>query len=387
MISVDNEVSLQNDQIKIGVLFSQTGTMAVTENAHLQGILLACEEINSAGGIDGSHLEPVILDPGGDDRCYAEMALELLLKHRVNTIFGCCLSTSRKAVLPIIERYNGMLFYPSVYEGFEYSPNVIYGGAVPNQMILPLLEYAYRTHGRRVALVGSDTLYAREINRIVTEFLSSSEGEVVSEVYMPFAASGRQMKSVLEQIADQHADVILSTVVGGDSITLYTAYSQVDRFKGDVPIASLTTTESELAKMEPKARAGHLSVSPYFGSMNSTQNRSFVDAFTTRYGKGVIPGVYSEVGYSLVHVYANAVRLCGNAETDEILNALSGAVFKSPGGDLFIDIDTNHFTMRPLVGKSRLDGSFDIVWKSPTAVRPDPYLVSYDRSISDQLAV
>lgn len=361
--------------------------MAVTENAHLQGILLACEEINGAGGIDGRALEPIIMDPGGDDRCYAEMALELLLKHRVNTIFGCCLSTSRKAVLPIVERYNGVLFYPSVYEGFEYSPNVIYGGAVPNQMILPLLEYVYRTHGRKVALVGSDTLYAREINRIVAEFLSSSEGEVVSEIYVPFGTSGRKMTSVLEQIADKNPGVILSTVVGEDSIALYTSYSEMALFKSNVPIASLTTTESELAKMEPKAREGHLSVSPYFGSLKSSQNQSFVDAFTRRFGSGVIPGVYSEVGYSLVHIYANAVRLCGHFETDEILNALSGAVYKSPGGDLFIDIDTNHFTMRPLVGKSKQDGSFDIVWRSSTAVRPDPYLVSYDRSINDQLAV
>lgn len=378
---------MENEKIKVGVLFSQTGTMAVTENAHLQGILLACEEINGAGGIDGRALEPIIMDPGGDDRCYAEMALELLLKHRVNTIFGCCLSTSRKAVLPIVERYNGVLFYPSVYEGFEYSPNVIYGGAVPNQMILPLLEYVYRTHGRKVALVGSDTLYAREINRIVAEFLSSSEGEVVSEIYVPFGTSGRKMKSVLEQIADKNPGVILSTVVGEDSIALYTSYSEMALYESNVPIASLTTTESELAKMEPKAREGHLSVSPYFGSLKSSQNQSFVDAFTRRFGSEVMPGVYSEVGYSLVHIYANAVRLCGHFETDEILNALSGAVFKSPGGDLFIDIDTNHFTMRPLVGESKQDGSFDIVWRSSTAVRPDPYLVSYDRSINDQLAV
>ncbi|MCR9135777.1 MAG: transporter substrate-binding domain-containing protein [Alphaproteobacteria bacterium] len=380
-------MDLQNEPIKIGVLFSQSGTMAVTENAHLQGILLACDEINESGGIDGNLLEPVILDPGGDDHRYAEMALELLLKHKVNTIFGCCLSTSRKAVLPIIERYDGVLFYPSVYEGFEYSPNVIYGGAVPNQMILPLLQYVYSTLGRNVALIGSDTLYAREINRIVTEFLSSSDGKIVSEVYLPFGADGRQMRSVLEQIADQNADVILSTVVGEDSITLYTAYSQINQFSGDVPIASLTTTESELAKMEPKVRGGHLSVSPYFGSVQSSRNQDFVDAFAGRYGTDIMPGVYSEVGYSLVHIFADAVRLAGSAGTDEILSALSGAVFKSPAGDLFIDIETNHFTMRPLVGKSRQDGAFDIVWKSPAIVGPDPYLVSYDRSISDQLTV
>lgn len=378
---------METENIKIGVLFSQTGDMAVTENAHIQGILLACEEINDSGGIAGNNLEPVILNPEGDDRRYAEMATELLLKHRVNTIFGCCLSTSRKAVLPVIERFNGILFYPSVYEGFEYSPNVIYGGAVPNQMILPLLEYIYRIHGKRIALIGSDTLYAREINRIVAEFLAGSDGVVVSETYVPFGVSSSSMGAILNQNVGENVDVVLSTVVGGDSVTLYTAYAESDLMKVETPIASLTTTESELAKIAPKHRAGHLSIAPYFGSLDTPLNNAFVLAFNKRFGKDKTPGVYSEVGYSLIHIYANAVRLCGTTDTDDILKALSGAVFKSPGGDLFVDIETNHFTLRPLIAKSKDDGSFDVVWKGPSVIRPDPYLVAYDRSINSQLAV
>lgn len=377
---------MENNKIEIGVLLSQTGHMAVTENAHLEGILLACEEINQAGGIDGATLVPLVLNPDGDNLRYAEMAAELLLKHRINTIFGCCLSSSRKAVLPIVERYNGILFYPSVYEGFEYSPNVIYGGAVPNQMILPLLEYIYRNYGRRIALVGSDTLYAREINRIVTEFLSGSDGMVVSESYFPFGTASKKMEGVLRSLADDKTDVILSTVVGEDSMTLYGAYADVGLFDGKVPIASLTTTESELAKMPTRARPGHLSVASYFGSQKSMQNLEFVAAFQKRFGKQAIPGVYSEVGYSLVHFFANAARLCETTDTDQILDALSGAVFKGPGGDLFVDIDTNHFTLRPQVGRSTEDGTFEIVWKSPNVIRPDPYLVAYDRSISGHMA-
>lgn len=378
---------METEAIKIGVLFSQTGTMAVTENAHIQGILLACEEINENGGVDGSPLEPIVLNPGGDDRQYSEMATELLLKHKVNTIFGCCLSTSRKAVLPIVERFNGVLFYPSVYEGFEYSPNVIYGGAVPNQMILPLLEYIYRHHGKRIALIGSETLYAREINRIVVEFLAGSEGVLVSETYVPFGTPSTQMEAILNQKVGAEADVVLSTVVGGDSVTLYSAYSKSELMNTNTPIASLTTTESELAKIDPKDRAGHLSVSPYFGSLDTSLNKSFVTAFKKRFGEDEIPGVYSEVGYSLIHVYANAVRMCGTTDTDDILAALSGSVFKSPAGDLFIDLETNHFTLRPLVAQSREDGNFKIVWKGTSVIRPDPYLVAYDRSINSQLAL
>ena len=376
-----------SEPIKIGVLFSQTGPMAVTENAHLQGTLLACEEINSAGGINGRELDPIILNPEGDNQCYAEMAAELLLKHRVNTIFGCCLSTSRKAVLPVIERYNGVLFYPSVYEGFEYSPNVIYGGAVPNQMILPLLEYVFRHHGKHIALIGSDTLYAREINRIVQEFLASSGGTVCSETYLPFGASKNRMEAELKGVSQNDVDVILSTVVGEDSVVLYEAYAKVSSSAGQAPIASLTTTESELAKMSPDAREGHLSVAYYFSTVKSALNEKFVSAFTDRFGKDCVPGVYSEVCYSLVHFFANAASLSGTTDTELLLKVLSGAVFKGPGGDLSIDVDTNHFNLRPLIGRSQENGTFEIVSKNPGVVRADPYLVAYDRSIGGQLAV
>ncbi len=376
-----------SESIRIGVLFSQTGPMAVTENAHLQGILLACEEINASGGLGGFILEPIILNPKGDNQRYAEMATELLLKHRVNTIFGCCLSTSRKVVLPIIERYNGVLFYPSVYEGFEYSPNVIYGGAVPNQMVLPLLEYIFKNHGRRIALVGSDTLYAREINRIVIEFLSSSGGATACETYLPFGTNKSQMEAMLKNTVSENVDVILSTVVGEDSISLYSAYEHVFHQERITPIASLTTTESELDKMSIDSRAGHISVASYFGSVSSSQNERFVTSYKNRFGDETEPGVYSEVCYSLVHFFANAVGLSGTTDTDAILDALSGAVFKGPSGDLSIDIDTNHFNLRPLIGTSQKDGTFEIVSNNSGVIRADPYLVAYDRSINGQKAV
>lgn len=373
---------MEVEKIKIGVLFSQTGSMAVTENAHLQGIILACEEINNNGGIKGSEIEPIILNPEGDDRLYAEMATELLIKHKVSTIFGCCLSSSRKAVVPIVERFNGILFYPSVYEGFEYSPNVIYGGAVPNQTILPLLDYIYSNKGKNVILLGSDTLYSREINRIVTEFLEASGGTIVHESYLPFGTSSNSMKATIELATKEKADVILSTVVGEDSITLYEAYSNIKKTDKRPAIASLTTTESELAKMNPNDRAGHISVSSYFGSLDNKQNKDFLVAFKKKYGKESIPSVYSEVCYSLVNLLANAISLSDTTETEDVLNILSGAVFKGPGGDLSIDIDTNHFTVRPYIGVSTQEGGFDIVQKSSGIIRPDPYLVSYDRSVN-----
>jgi ABC-type branched-subunit amino acid transport system substrate-binding protein len=373
-----------DNTIKIGVLFSQSGPMAVTETAHIQGVLLACEELNAQGGVCGRLIEPVIVNPDGSDQRYDRMATELLLKQGINAIFGCCLSTSRKAVLPIVERYNGILFYPSVYEGFEYSPNVIYGGAVPNQVTVPLLEYLFAHHGKRIALFGSDTLYAREINRIVNEFLSDSGGSVVEEIYFPFGTTASRFEPALKRVVASGVDAIMSTVVGEDCVMLYEAFHGVERGGRDVPIASLTTTESELGKMSPDARAGHLSALPYFGTLDNPLNKAFVAAFQKRYGDEKTPGVYTEVCYALVHIYADAVRQCGETDSDSILPILTSAVFKGPSGDMSIDLDTNHFMQRPLIGRANVAGEFDIVWRSNAPIRADPYLVAYDRSLNSR---
>lgn len=378
---------MESDSIRIGVLFSQNGKMAVTETAHINGVLLACDEINTAGGVLGKPLEPIMMNPGGDDRKYAEMATDLILNYGVKTIFGCCLSTSRKAVLPIIERFDGLLFYPSVYEGFEYSPNVIYGGAVPNQMVPPLLEYLFQHDGKRIALIGSDTLYAREINRVVKEFLAESGGEVVSETYLPFQATEAEVRSAIDRNTASETDVVLSTVVGEGSVALYDLFADSKLRQKGVPISSLTTTESELQKVSKGARAGHLSVAAYFASLDTHRNKGFLRAFRKKFGNEIQPSIYSEVGYSLVNFYANAVGLVKSEDTIQLLQALSGSVFKAPSGDLSIDVETNHFNLRPHIARSLEDGSFEVVWDSPRVAAPDPYLVSYDRLIDARVAV
>lgn len=377
---------MENDTVKIGVLFSQTGKMAVTENAHIKGVLLACEEINEAGGIGGKQISPVLMNPDGDDRKYAEMATDLLVNHGINSIFGCCLSTSRKAVLPIVERFNGILFYPSVYEGFEYSPNVVYGGAVPNQIVPPLLEYIFKHHGPRVALIGSDTLYAREINRIVKEFLLESGGGVVTESYLPFGSDKGSFEKAIHQCDVDQTDVVLSTVVGEDSVAFYRLFGDSALREKGIPIASLTTTESELSQVPKQAREGHISVAAYFETIDRPQNTHFLSSFYKKFGKKERACVYSEVGYSLVHLFANAARQAGKFDTAGLLSALSGAVFKAPGGDVFVDVNTNHCTLRPHIGRSLSDGSFKIVGNGKKTATPDPYLVAYDRSVKVQEA-
>lgn len=372
---------MSTDTIKVGVLFSQSGPMAVTESAHIEGVVLACAEINENGGIDGTPIEPIILDPGGDDDRYAAMAVELMAEHQVRALFGCCLSASRKRVVPLIERFDGVLFYPSVYEGFEFSPNVLYGGAAPNQMILPLLEHLYAACGARFALVGSDTLYAREVNRIVAEFLAESGGEVTLETYLGFGAGDGAHRAAAVRAIDSGASVVLCTTVGNESVRFYRSYADVDDGSGP-PLASLTVSEAELRALPSGSRDSTITAAAYFGSLQDARNLDFVARYQARYGQDTLPGVYTQTTYCQMQMFARAVRHAADDTSTALLEALRGARLEAPGGPIAIDPETHHTTLRPLIGLSRDDGSFGIVSIGARSLRPDPYLVAYDRTIA-----
>ena len=197
--------------------------MAVTEKAHLKGTLMAVDEINENGGIGGLPLHPIVEEPKSDPDIYRELAKKLLTQDRVSVIFGCCSSAARKAVLPIVERHGALLIYPSFYEGFEYSPNIVYTGATPNQTVIPLVEYLFNKYGKKFGLVGSDYIFPREINRIVKEFLVESNGSTTAEIYLPQGADDERFQFAAEKLVESDSSVILSTVVGGDTAKLYEA--------------------------------------------------------------------------------------------------------------------------------------------------------------------
>jgi len=200
--------------------------MAVTETEHFLGTALAIQEINQAGGILGRELEVVAYDPGSDPETYRKLADRLLTEDGISVIFGCSTSAARKAILPAIERRNGLLWYPSLYEGFEYSPNVIYTGASTNQNSFPLAEYLIRTYGSRVFLVGSDYVYPRESNRIMRDLITSYGGEIAGEIYVPMDASVADLNAVLNKVKQQGPDVLFSTVVGRTAQSFYRLYRE-----------------------------------------------------------------------------------------------------------------------------------------------------------------
>ena len=379
-ISNDSDTG-SHSRVSIGVLFSQSGPMAVTETAHLKGTLMAIDEINENGGVGGLPLHPIIEEPKSDPDIYRELAKKLLTQDRVSVIFGCCSSAARKAVLPIVERHGALLFYPSFYEGFEYSPNIVYTGATPNQTVIPLVEYLFNKYGKKFGLVGSDYIFPREINRIVKEFLVESNGSATAEIYLPQGADDERFHFAAEKLMESGSSVILSTVVGGDTAKLYEACHSKGINAKICPIASLTTSESELACMSVESRAGHITALPYFQSIETDTNQDFLARYESKYGPNDMPCVYSEATYSQVRVMARALTRMSSQSPELLLSTMQGAQFEAPQGKIMIDPDNNHVYVTPRIGKSTTEGTFRVVWQAPEPVKPDPYLVAYDRTI------
>ena len=264
---------------KGGVLFSQTGVTSAIESSQLTATLLAIDEINAAGGVLGRPLEPVSYDPASNPKQFRALAERLLQVDRVRLIFGCYMSSTRKAVLPVVEAGRGLLFYPTLYEGFEYSPHCIYTGAAPNQNSLQLAKFLFEHYGNRFLLVGSNYVYPYESNRIMTDFVTQSRGKVVDEIYVPLNAGEADFAKALKEAAKSRPDVIFSTVVGQSTAVFYEAYRKAGFDPATMPIASLTTSEAEVAAMSAEAAEGHITAAPFFEVLATPAARRFVAAF------------------------------------------------------------------------------------------------------------
>jgi len=362
------------DTWRVGVLFSRSGLMAVTETEHFLGTALAIQEINQSGGILGREIEVVAYDPGSNPENYRMLADRLLTEDGISVIFGCSTSAARKAILPAIERRNGLLWYPSLYEGFEYSPNVIYTGASPNQNSFPLAEYLIRTYGKRVFFVGSVYVYPRESNRIMRDLIVSYGGEIAGEIYVPMEASDADLRAVLGKVKQQNPDVLFSTVVGGTARNFYRLYRQAGFEPGLVPIASLTMAEGEVREIGVELCEGHITAATYFGSVDLDANRRFAADFRRAFGADKPISMWSAGAYAQVRLFALALEAAGTLDTQRLVDAAQGLSYEAPEGSIQIDPENNHTWLTPRIGRLRKDGVFDIVWQAKSAVKPDPYL-------------
>jgi branched-chain amino acid transport system substrate-binding protein len=360
---------------RVGVLFSETGVRSAVERTQLQATLLAIDEINAAGGVLVLPIEPIHYDPKSNPKCFRALAERLLSVDRVRLVFGCYMSSTRKAVLPVIEAYRALLFYPTLYEGFEYSRHCIYTGAAPNQNSLQLARFLFKHYGNRFLLVGSNYVYPYESNRVMADLVRQSRGKIVDEIYLPLSAREADFGRTMQQITRTSPDVIFSTVVGSGTAALYRAYRAAGFDPVRRPIASLTTSEAEVAEMPAEVAEGHITAAPFFETLDTVAARRFVSAYKQRYGGDAPIPAAAEAAYFQVHLAAAAIARAGGSDPERVRQELGEIEFAAPQGRVRIDRENNHTYLWPRVARLDTGGRFQIVWNPGIRVRPDPYSV------------
>ena len=357
--------------VRIGVLHSLTGTMAVSERPLVDATLMAVEQINAAGGVLGSRIVPLVADGASTAAAFAGRAQELV-QSGVVAIFGCWTSASRKAVRPVLDAAESLLWYPVQYEGLEQSPRIVYTGSCLNQQVAPAVEWAAEHLGSRVFLVGSDYVFPRTANRLIRSLIErrGNGGCVTGEVY---ADLGEQdFSDVLRQIAEQNPDFILNTLNGDSNLAFYGQAHAAGLDAQQTPILAFSVGETELQPVV-EAAAGHLACWSYFQSIDNPENHRFVADFRARYGADRVCCDPMAMAYCGVHLWRHAVEAAGAAEPAVVARHVVGQTFDGPAGTLVVS-ENQHIAKHAFIGRLRGDGQFDIIWRSPEPIAPMPWL-------------
>ncbi len=362
--------------IPLGLIFSQEGPYAAVGTTMFRGAQLAVSEI--ADDPDYAfHFDVQSVEPKGRNDRYVAGAQALLSRPGLTHVVGCYTSSSRKEVLPVFEKLDAVLWYPSHYEGFETSENIVYTGAAPNQHVVPLTHYILSEGGRRAFMVGSNYIWAWENNRIMREVLGRNGGQVLGERYLPVGEV--DVNEMVDLILRHRPDFIFSTLIGESAYSFFRCLRRKCSDAGldqprDLPVLSCSLAEFELPLIGD-ASDGHISSSVYFSSLQSDANARFVSAWERHYPGAGHTSADAEASYIAVHMLARAIRYAGSADAEAVLQALSAVSFEAPQGLVQIDPDIRHSYLWPRIGRSRSDGTFEILHDSSKMVRPDPYLV------------
>ncbi|MBD8592218.1 transporter substrate-binding domain-containing protein [Pseudomonas sp. CFBP 8758] len=372
---------MSGEDYKVGLLFSRASLTAASETAQANATHLAIAEINDSGGLDGRRLLAIDGDPGADPNDYRDSALQLCDQHQVQVLFGTHMSSTRKVVLPVVESRRRLLFYPTLYEGFEYSPYCFYTGSAPNQNSLQLARYVLETHGGRVLFVGGSYVYPYESNRIMRELFEQAGGEVVDEIYLPFHATAEDFDRVMQRVRETAPDAIYSTIVGSDIPSLHRAYRQAGFDPAVVPIVSLATNEVDVQAMSDEEAEGHISAAPWFSTLQTPASQAFVAGYRARFGEHAAITSGAEAAYFQVHLFAQAARRACDDSVQALREALAGARFEAPQGTVQIDAQTQHTWLWPRIARLDQRRRFQLVLESAEAVQPSPYMVDYQMDV------
>ncbi len=381
VLTLFSGVTQAADTIKVGVLHSLSGTMAISETTLKDTMLMLIEEQNKKGGLLGKKLEAVVVDPASNWPLFAEKAKELLLKHKVDVVFGNWTSVSRKSVLPVFEELNGMLFYPVQYEGEESSRNVFYTGAAPNQQAIPAVEYLMSEDGggaTRWVLLGTDYVYPRTTNKILRAFLKS-KGVVEADImenYTPFGHSDWQtiVSQVKKFASAGKKTAVVSTINGDANVPFYKELGNQGIKAEDIPVVAFSVGEEELAGLDTKPLVGHLAAWNYFMSVETPENAAFIKkwhAFIKN--KKRVTNDPMEAHYIGFSMWVQAAKQAGTTSVDAVRQAMYGQKVKNLTGGIAV-MNTNHHLSKPvLIGEIQDDGQFETVWNTDKVVKGDAW--------------
>ena len=372
---VDASVYDSADEVPVGILHSLTGTMAISETSVKDAEMMAINEINAKGGVMGKKIKVVVEDGASDWDTFKTKAEKLLTQDKVAAVFGCWTSVSRKTVLPVFEKYNGLLWYPVQYEGMETSPNIFYTGATTNQQISPAVDWLIKDGKKKFFLLGSDYVFPRTANAEIKAQLKAAGLTPVGEEYTPLGH--REYSTLVDKIKAAKPDVIFNSLNGDSNVEFFKQLKAVGITAKDIPTMSVSIAEPEIAAIGPDKLVGHYAVWNYFQTTNTPENKKFVADFLKAYPKTPYTDDPMEAGYIGVYLWKAAVEKAKSFDIEKVKAASDGITFKAPGGEVKIDGETQHIWKTVRIGVVEPSGQFKEVWSTGKPIKPDPYLRDY----------
>lgn len=368
----------ERPSIPVGIIFSTSGSYAAIGRDMRDGTLLAIRQINADPLIPFT-LAPVVVDPAGSLDAYRSGCEALLQGRNIRHVIGCYTSSSRKEIIPVLEKYDALLWYPSHYEGFESCDNVIYGGAAPNQHLAPLAEWMLPRFGTNIYCIGSNYIWPWENNRIMRQIAADCGGRILRERYLSVGCT--DVADVVRDIADMRPDFIFNTLIGESSYAFYRAYRALGERDADFaperrPVTSCSLSEPELQAIGAEAAAGHIASSVYFQSIGRPENANFVTAFRDAFGPERVTSADAESAWIVTQLLALSLRAARSSAIADIKRALYECRLEAPQGAVWIDRENNHAWLTPRIGRSIRGARFEVLWEAATPTRPDPYLAS-----------
>lgn len=368
-------VDTSGNTIKIGFVNSLSGTMAISEQTVSDSLHMAVDEINAKGGVLGKQLKVVQQDGKSEPAVFAEKAKTLIEKECVAAVFGGWTSSSRKAMLPVFEADNALLFYPLQYEGMEASPNIFYSGAAPNQQIVPALDYLKEQGYKKLFLVGSDYVFPQTANRVVKAYAEGNGMEVVGEEYTPMGST--DFTTIVNKLKFSGADAVVNTLNGDSNVAFFKEYKASGLKDATTPVISMSIAEEEVSAIGVDNVKDQLTAWNYYQTLNNAQNKTFVKNFKARYGANRPTSDPMESAYTSVYLWKGMVEKAKSFDVDKVKAAADGVTFNAPEGKVKVDGENHHIYKTSYIGKIGSDKLIHTVWKSDGPIKPDPYLKTY----------